>query len=427
MKKNMIWMKIVILFIVLILYVSCSNFLRNEWVIEDITYQAKDGLKIRAYLLKPKVIKGVYPAAVCIHHAWGNRDDYLKLFPNLASAGIITISPDLIRHKPSFNKERYEDIIDTINYIKKIAYVNSNKIALVTSSLSVSTGAIAISNDLSVKAFIMLSGPIINESARKMLTRNTDLAIFPIISKYETNNYYMMQEYLARNLNDKSRFIFLDNEEKEFKVEEHGTYLLDTHPEILQQIEKFLRDVFELPYKREGVIKHKIPVNTIEFKSTDNFPVFATFYPPANNESKTVLFYPPRYRSRLFYEDIILKLRKSSVGIMVPNNKRTCRYDEMEILCDREIKGAIDFLDKSKGIPKNNIIAVFPAAYFLAVEKLLMKNELQIKKVVLIGKPDPNAYIDPEYLVKKFSNIVYLNKYDQKKLITTLFELMEQR
>ena len=413
----------VIVICIIIVVVVCKNSKKSKWVIGDITYGARDGLRIRAYLLKPVIIKQAYPAIVCIHHAWGNKDDYLKLFPKLSSVGIIALSPDLVRHKPSFKKERYQDIIDSINYIKSISYVDKDRIGIVTSSLSVSTGAIALNYEMNAKAFVMLSGSIITEGQRKVLTRNTDLAIFPVISKYEGNVYHLMREYYARNVNPVSRYLFFDNEEKRFKVEEHGTYLFDTHPEIIDLIGKFLIDAFEIKNISNGIIEKIPPLDTVEFNSTDKFPVYATYY-EARDNSKAVLFYPPRYKSRLHYEEIGKKLKGKGVNVMIANNKRTCRYSDEEYLCDREIKGAVEFLIRNNRIKEDGIIGVFPAAYFIAVDRLLERKQMNLSKVILIGKPDANAYVDPVSLQNKFNNVIYIDSMDKNNLLKVLLQLI---
>lgn len=414
----------VVIFWIIILAVVCQNNKKGKWVIEDITYVARDGLEIRAYLLKPVIIRRAYPAVVCIHHAWGSRDDYLKLFPKLSSAGIIALSPDLVRHKPSFKKERYQDIIDSISYVKLLSYVDKDKTGIITSSLSVNTGAIALNYEMNVKAFVMLSGPIINEGQRKVLTRNTDLAIFAIISKYEGNVYHLMREYFARNANPLSRYLFLDNVEKKLKVEEHGTFLFDTHPEIVGLIGKFLIDAFGIKKISNGKIEKFPPLDTVEFNSTDKFPVYATYYSVRDN-NKGVLLYPPRYKSRLYYERIGQKLKEEGVNVMIANNKRTCRYSDEEYLCDREIKGAVDFLIGNKGIKGDRIIGVFPAAYFIAIDRLLERKQMNLNKIILIGKPDANAYIDPLRLQSKFNNVIYIDSMDKNNLLKVLLQLIK--
>jgi len=403
-----------------LLAVGCSRSKKSNWEVQDIVYQARDGLKIRAYLLKPVIVKKKYPVVVCIHHAWGNRDDYLKLFPSLANAGVIALSPELERHKPGFKKERFQDITDSIDFIENLPFTDKTGIGIITSSLSVNTGAIAITNKWNVKAFVMLSGPIIMENQRKMLTINTDMAIFPIVSKYEGNNYQLMREYIVRNINPKSRFLVLDNKEKKFKVEEHGTYLFDTHPEIINMIENFLIDAFEIANQENGIIKNLIPLNAVEFRSTDGLSIFATFYSPRRKEADTVLLLPPRYKSRLYYEDVATELNKLGLGVMAMNNKRTCRYSDEEFLCDREIKGALKFLTENNKIKKEKIIIVAPSAYFIAVKKLIEQNELNIKKIIFVGKPDPNAYFNPEDLKSKYRNIVYAKSSNKRNLISMI-------
>jgi len=394
------------------------------WIIDKITYKTKDGLELEAWFLRPKEIKGTYPAIACFHHAWGNRDDFLKLFPYFAEAGIMAISPNLPRGTPTFNPRRYLDLIDTLDYLETLSFIDKKRLGIVTSSLSVNTGALAITGKPNVIADVMLSGPIMMEETRKWLTINSNLALFIAVSKYETLNYQLMLEYYARSLNPLTKAYFIDNKEKKFVVEYHGTYLLDTYPETVPMIQQFMMDVFKIPKKTNGYLKKPLPDNIVNTISTDGLPVFATFAVPKDKKSDipAVVLYPPRYHSRTYYDSLVNILLSKGFAVLAPNNKRTCRYKdkESEFLCDREIKGALKFLRSQKKIDKNRIAIVFPSAYFPVAKYMYINNQLKTKKVIFVQNGDMDYGIKPLEIKKDPDKIIYIKTPNFDKLVSII-------
>lgn len=409
-----------IILVVLITAIVLSLFIiavhirqnRNAWIIENIHYKVRDGFELEAFLLRPKEIKAKYPMVVCFHHAWGNRDDFLKLFPYFADAGIIAISPNLPRQLPNLDPKRFLDLIDTLKYVETINYVDKDRIGIVTSSLSVNTGAIAITGKQNIKGAVMLSGPIMDEGSRKWLTIDSDLALLIMVSKYEGANYLLMQEYYQRSLNPLSKAIFIDNKEKTFVVEYHGTYLLDTYPDSIPQIQKFFMEVFNMQSLSMAHLKNYLPENTVIFNSSDGLPIFATFALPENKKKNipAVVLYPPRFKSRTYYDKLVKNLNAKGIAVLAPNNKRTCRYKDAEFLCDREIQGALNFLNSRDNIDKNRTAIVFPTAYFLAGKFLLINNKLTMKKVIFAEDERDTYEVDPRGLKHTYNKIIYLKK-----------------
>ena len=413
---------ILIVFILLIALSFCILFIyhrhnRSAWIIENIHYKVRDGFELEAFLLRPKEINGKYPVAVCFHHAWGNRDDYLKLFPSFAEAGIIAVSPNLPRQLPNLDPKRFLDLIDTLDYVEALSFVDKNKMGIVTSSLSVNNGAISITRKPNVIGAVMLSGPIMNEENRKWITINSDLALLIMVSKYERINSLLMQEYLQRSLNPLSKAIFIDNKEKTFKVEYHGTYLLDTYPESIPQIQNFFIQVFDIQNKANGHLDNPLPENTVFFNSSDGLPVSATFVLPENKRKNipAVVLYPPRFKSRTYYDGLINNLLSQGIAVLAPNNKRTCRYQDTEFLCDREIEGALNFLNANNKIDKSRTAIVFPSAYFLAGKLLLINHKLPMKKVIFADDDINSSDIDPREIKNSYYKIIYSRKptFDQ--------------
>src|SRR4030042_5472428 len=103
---------------VLHIFIACRGQKLPAWIIKDIHFATRDGLQLESYLLQPENITGKYSAVACFHQCWGNRDDYLKLLPYLAEAGIIAIVPNYPRLAPTLDKRRYTDLIDTLDYIE---------------------------------------------------------------------------------------------------------------------------------------------------------------------------------------------------------------------------------------------------------------------------------------------------------------------
>lgn len=406
------------LFIASVIYLLMIQSRGPAWIIEEISYHAQDGFELKAWFLRPRVINGKYPAVACFHHAWGNRDDFLKLFPYFAESGIIAISPNLPRELPNYDPTRFQDLTDTINYLETLTYVDAKRIGMVTSSLSVNTGALAIQGKPNVIADVMLSGPIMNEDTRKWLTINSDLALFIVVSKYEAPNYDLMREYYARSLHPLTRAYFIDNPEKKFVVENHGIYLFDTYPSTLPKTQQFFKDVFHIQSKNYGYLKKPLPANTVYIPSSDGFPFFATFALPKYKISNVpaVILYPPRYQSRTYYDKLVNKLLSKGIAVLAANNKRTCRYADTEFLCDREIKGAVNYLLSSRKIDKKRTAIVFPSPYFLTGKSLVINNQLPLNKVIFVENGDINYGIVPQNIKKTHNKILYLPAMDFDKL-----------
>lgn len=215
--------KIIFVFCLLILLLSIGGYLllrgntSNEWVIDDIEFKAKDGFKLNAYYLHPKNSNKKYPAVACLHQLWGNRDDFLKIFPNFAKAGIIALAPNFTRQRINLNPNRISDLRNSIDFLESMKLVDSKRLGIITASFTVETGLMAIRGKKNVIADVMISGPLVSESSKKWITQNSNLGIYTITSifdqkpGYPPHHHLLMQECLKRSLNPFSRSIYKEN------------------------------------------------------------------------------------------------------------------------------------------------------------------------------------------------------------------------
>jgi len=277
----------IVLSVFFLIYLTSTIKTKNEWVLDDITFKAKDGFVLNAYYLHPKIkTKKRYPAVACLHQLWGNRDDFLKLFPYFAESGIIALAPNFPRQRPNLDPRRISDLRDAVDFLGDTDGVESNKIGIITASFTVETGLMAIRGNKNVIADVMISGPVLSENSKKWITRNSNLAIYAITSIFDQKpgfppfHHLIMEECLKRSLNPNSRSYFIKDKNNPFSIYAHGTFLFDEKPKSLGKLQGFFEDVFEIKNRENGIIKKKLPNNTVYFKSTDGFPVVATFKKP---------------------------------------------------------------------------------------------------------------------------------------------------
>ncbi len=405
---------IILILIFIIINIHCYYEL-PEWIIEEIKFPVRDNFILEAYLLRPKLPSGNYPAVICFHQCWGNRDDFLKLFPFFAEAGIVAISANYPRLTPSLDPRRYTDLADTITFAESIKFIDKNKLGIVTASLSVNTGLIATRNKKNVIANVMLSGPVIDEKSKKWITINSDMAIFTITSLYDGNNSIFMKELNKRSLNPLSRNLFINDVSNKFSINAHGTFVFDEYPDSILKIQKFFMDTFNIKNRNHGYIPKLLPKNTIIFPSSDGMPITATFIKPDNPANLALILYPPRYYSRTFYKSYIEKLASKPIIILAPNTKRTCRTENKLYLCEREIIGAVNYLKQNYKIKK--IIILFPSFYFLAA-KYITVNKILPDEVLIFAETRDNDYgINPEEIKNTANKIYYIKHMNVNKII----------
>lgn len=392
-------------------------FPAKYWIVDDIYFKAQDGFKLNAYLLRPKNPIGKKPAVACLHQLSGNRDDFLKLFPYFAEAGIIAIAPDFPRQQPNFDPKRISDLRDTIGFLENLEYVDSERLGIITASFSVETGLVAIGNKPNVIADVMISGPVLRESSRQWISLNSNLAIFTIASIYDGNHYLLFEECLARSFNPFSRKMFIKKKETPFVLPAHGTFVFDEVPESLKKIQKFFMDVFGITEMEKKTIDNPIPPNVITFEATDGMPIYATFKKPRKKEkSPAVILYPPEFLSRTFYNSIIDDLVSSGMAVLAPNTKRACRKRSKIELCEREVNGAIHFLSGFENIDKNRIAVLFPSFYYLYAKRAMENREIPVKIVFLMDLGKINYGINPRTINKNGYEVYYLNGANFKRL-----------
>ena len=400
-----------VLFVVLfiLLYFIFFNTGSRDWVIEDVTFTAVDGFELKAFLLRPRSPRGKYPAVACFHQLWGNRDDFLKLFPKLAEAGVVVLAPNFLRQQPTYDPARISDLRNTLDFLETIDYVDRNKLGIVTASFSVETGMTAIHNKTNVIASVMISGQILREDSRKELTHNSNLALFTIASMDDGSHYQIMKECLARSLNPFSRSFFFRNPEDPFSIQAHGTFVFDEVPESLDRIQRFFMDVFGISIRKTKIINKDVLKNTVEISSSDGLPIMATLKLPESGDQPlpAVILYPPQFQSRLYYDELADRLIKKGVAVLAPNTKRTCREPAKVYLCDNEIKGAIQYIQNDSRIDPDRIAIVFPSFYFLIARKMIENRELPVKMVVMMEATPKNYGVEP----RKIDHSGYLFYY----------------
>jgi len=391
----------------------------NNWIIEEISFETRDGFKLSAFLLKPEFPKNrKYPSIACFHQLSGNRDDFLNLFPLLAKKGIVAIAPNFVRQKANLNMERITDLKDTLKYLSSLNFIEKGKTGIITASFTVETGMYAIQDNPDVIANVIMSGPILRERSRSWLTRNSNLAIFNIASILDGNHYLLMEEYTARNLNPLSRNLLIEKKETPFTLPAHGTFIFDELPEVLSQIADFFSEVFEIKKEAGGIIKNPKPENMITFFSTDDMPINATFRKPEGKSGvPAILLYPPESHTRLYYNDLINNLVKSGFAVLAPNTKRACRKKKKISLCDMEVNGAIKYLQNDSDIDKKRIGVLFPGFYHFFAVKAVNGNELPVKLILLMDFEKFKNFINMDNIHKEKGPVVkYIKESDQYKI-----------
>ncbi len=410
----------ILLFIVVIgaIYLFLFHTGHRSWLIDDVQFQARDGFPLEAYLVRPASPGVKYPAVACFHQLWGNRDDFLKLFPLLARAGIVVLAPDFPRQQPSYDPRRISDLRDTIDFMESLEFVDPDRLGIITASFSVETGMTAIHNKSNVIGSVMLSGQILRENLRKYLTLNSNLAIFTISSIFDGSHYLMMKEYLARSLNPFSGYMFIEKEQDPFSIHAHGTFAFDEVPDSMNRIQRFFMDVFGIDSPSGGKIKKKIPEHTIFFNSTDGLPIVATFRIPRKKDRPcpAVILYPPQFKNRRYYDILNDRLLKKGIAILAPNTKRTCRAQETLHLCDKEIHGAIQHLIRNNHIDDKRIAIVFPSFYYLVAKKMVENNEIPVKLIVFMEAGAKNYDINPKKIHHEGYEFYFLKKPSLGKL-----------
>ncbi len=415
-----------------LILLSCTYFCfinkaQNEWVIEETEFKAKDGFLLKAYYLHPKNSNKKYPAVACLHQLWGNRDDFLKLFPYFAKSGIIAIAPNFPRQRPNLDHRRISDLTDSINFLENMKSVDSKRIGIITASFTVETGLMAIRGKKNVIADVMISGPVLSENSKKWITRNSNLAIYTITSIFDQKpdhppfHHLVMEECLKRSLNPFSRSFFIKDKKNKFSIYAHGTFLFDEIPQSLNKIQNFFTDVFEIKNKENGFIREVLPKYTVFFKSTDGFPITATYKQPKaiNNKIPAVILYPPQFYNREIYKELIYQFIARGIAVLLPNIKRTCREQRTLHLCDKEINGAINFLKERKDIDNNRIGIMLPSFYFLSAEQLIKDKKIPVKTIILMHFGRLDFGVKVEHILKNKNNydIHYIEKKNFDKMI----------
>lgn len=384
----------------------------QKWILEDVTFKAGDGFDLKAYLLRPRSPRGKYPAVACFHQLWGNRDDFLKLFPKLAEAGIVVLAPNFPRQQPTYDPARISDLRSALDFLETISYVDGQKLGIVTASFSVETGMTAIHNKPNVIASVMISGQILRENSRKQLTHNSNLALFTIASVDDGSHYLIMKECLARSLNPHSRSFFFQNREDPYSIQAHGTFVFDEIPESLNRIQQFFMDVFGISIKKEKIIGKEVLKNTVEIASADGLPIVATLRFPESGDQPvpSVILYPPQFQSRTYYDELGDRLVKNGVAVLAPNTKRTCREQAKLHLCHKEIEGALRYIRNDSRFDSNRIAIVFPSFYFLIAREMIENRELPVKMVVMMEATPKNYGVEPRKIDHSGYRFHYLKK-----------------
>jgi len=395
-----------------------------SWQVEDIRFEAQDGFVLDAYLLRPAHPRSIHPGVACFHQLWGNRDDFWKLLPFLAEAGVVALVPNFPRQQPTYDPHRISDLRDALDYLERLDFVDGKRLGIITASFSVETGLMAILDKPNVIADVMISGQILREDSRKWLTRNSDLAIFCISSIHDGSHHLLMKEYLARNLNPLSRHLFIDKPDDPFSIQAHGTFVFDEVPRSMTDIAAFFKDVFALRPEDGGRLAVTQQENSVTITSLDGFPVTASFYPASGEDGSCpgVILYPPQFQSRLFYDRLAARLGRNGISVLAPNTKRTCRSADKLHLCDKEILGAVEFLRNRPEVDPNRLAVVFPSFYYLAAQKLVTHAELPVKLVVFMDAGSLDYDVNPLEIAAKPYKKVVLRRPNLGKLAYVLTE-----
>lgn len=409
-------------------YFIFEPFASPAWVLEEVTFNARDGFELKAHLIRPKNPTKKYPAVACLHQLWGNRDDFFKLFPYFAQSGIIAIAPDFPRQRPNLNSRRITDLRDAVDFLETLEWVDPQRLGIITASFSVETGLIAVRGKKNVIADVMLSGPVLSENSRKWVTRHTDMAIFVFTSILEgkpgdpPHHHLMMKELLARSLNPLSRGWFLDDTVNRFSIYGHGTFLFDEFPESLGKLQSFFEEVFGITSRENGVFPQPLLKNMVYFASSDGLPVAATFRQPKikNRKNPAVILYPPQFMNRRYYDGIVTPLITRGIAVLAPNTKRTCRAPRTIHLCDKEINGAFEYLKNMATIDSDRIALVLPSFYYLAAKHLMESGDMPVKTVIFMNTGGMNFGINPREIKADGYTVHHLDKVNFKKLTSLL-------
>lgn len=132
-----------------------------------------------------------------------------------------------------------------------------------------------------------------------------------------------------------------------------------------------------------------------------------------------VIIYPPQYYSRTFYSDIIYPLVSRGIAVLLPNIKRTCREPRTLHLCDKEINGAIKYLQNIGDIDSDRIGIMFPSFYYLSAEQLIKDKAISVKTIIFMGLGRQNFGVEPEKILKNKNGytIFHIRGKDFEKMI----------
>ena len=417
----------VLLILITLLFFLFRN--NRKWVIEEVTFKARDGFELSSFLLKPSDPgKRKYPSVACFHQLSGNRDDFLTLFPHFARKGIVALAPNFVRQRANLSSKRITDLKDALKYLDSLGFTQKGKKGIITASFTVETGMYAIQNNPGVIADVIMSGPILREESRKWITKNSNLAIFNIASILDGNHYLLMEEYTARSLNPLSRNLFIEKEDTPFTLPAHGTFIFDEIPEIQSHIADFFAEVFGIENGAGGRIINPVPEHMITFYSTDNMPINATFRKPAEGSGlPALLIYPPESETRLYYTELIENLVERGVAVLAPNTKRACRKKTKINLCDMEVNGALNFLKNDPRIDRDKIAVLFPDFYHYFAIKAVNHNTLPVALIILMNFDHYREFLDMDHQgVKNGPPVRFIKTTEQHKILYNLIKYLNQ-
>ncbi len=234
----------------LLLLDSASGFAQDPPSSRDVSLAAADGTKLQATYY-PAVKPG--PAVLLLHMCNTTRKSWQPLAPQLAAAGINTLTMDY-RGFGESGGDRYDampppdaqkivtdkwpgDIDAAYVFLLAQPGVDKTRVGIGGGSCGVTQAVHVAQRHPEVRSAVLLAGPLDPEGL-KFLETTTWLPIFAAAAaddQYDGNAPALMQWILAISGNPRNTF-------SGFKDGKHGTEIFGPHPELPTQIVKWYSD-----------------------------------------------------------------------------------------------------------------------------------------------------------------------------------------
>ncbi|MFN2159195.1 MAG: alpha/beta hydrolase [Anaerolineales bacterium] len=208
----------------------------------DVQIQLEDGLTISG-TFHPAGGEPPWPAILLLHMLGGNRGQWDKLVPELTSSGYAVLAIDLRGHGETGGEADWEktksDIPQVLNYLYKLPYIASERVALAGASIGANLSLAAAANQTEIPTIVLLS-PGLDYRGVTTLDALEKYGGRPLLLAASSEDAYAADSTraLAENASGEAELLIYDGAG-------HGTQMLEHAPglpaAILTWLDRFLK------------------------------------------------------------------------------------------------------------------------------------------------------------------------------------------